>query len=103
MNTKTNLPFNVLGVVLQWQLRSQDTDGQYGALLATVLPQGMVPPHQHREQEAFFLLEGNAEFASMREGTLQWKPVSAGEMINIPSDESSFHEQFFSRWLPPVF
>jgi cupin superfamily acireductone dioxygenase involved in methionine salvage len=51
----------------------------------------MVPPHQHREQEAFFLLEGTAEFASMREGTLQWKPVSAGEMINIPSDESSFH------------
>ena len=32
------------------------------------------------------MLEGAAEFASMIDGTLQWKPVSAGEMINIPSD-----------------
>ena len=86
MTTQTDLPFNVLGVELEWKLRSKDTDGQYCALLATVPPQCMVPPHQHVEQEAFFVLEGTAEFAALADGTLQWSPVKAGQMINIPSD-----------------
>ncbi len=86
MTTDTKQPFDVLGVLLQWQLRSQDTDGQYCALLATVPPQCMVPPHQHVEQEAFFMLEGTGEFAQLVDGKLQWKQVAAPEMINIPSD-----------------
>lgn len=84
--TATNAPFDVLGVTLQWKLRSQDTDGQYCALHATVPPGCMVPPHQHVEQEAFFVLEGTAEFAAMQNGLLHWTPVHAGTMVNIPSD-----------------
>lgn len=79
-------PFEVLGVTLQWQLRSSETDNQYCALLATVPPGAMVPPHQHVEQEAFFMVEGTGEFARLEGGSLVWKPVPAGEMINIPSD-----------------
>lgn len=86
MINETNSPFNVLGVTLEWQLRSQQTNGQYCVLLATVPPQCMVPPHQHVEHEAFFVLEGTAEFASLIDGSLQWKPVSKGGMVNIPSD-----------------
>lgn len=86
MINETNSPFNVLGVTLEWQLRSQQTDGQYCVLLATVPPQCTVPPHQHVEHEAFFMLEGTAEFASLIDGSLNWKPVSKGGMVNIPSD-----------------
>lgn len=86
MTNETNSPFDVLGVTLEWQLRSQQTNGQYCVLLATVPPQCMVPPHQHIEQEAFFVLEGTAEFAALVDGSLQWTPVSKGSMVNIPSD-----------------
>lgn len=78
--------FDVLGVVLEFKLRSQETGGQYCVVAATVPPGAIVPPHQHVEQEAFFVLEGMGEFASLVEGELAWKPVHAGEMVNIPSD-----------------
>lgn len=78
--------FDVLGITLEFKLRSQETGGQYCVVAATVPPGAMVPPHQHVEQEAFFVLEGTGEFASLIDGELTWKPVHTGEMVNIPSD-----------------
>jgi quercetin dioxygenase-like cupin family protein len=86
MSTTLDQPFNVLGIALTWQLRSHDTDGQYCVLHATIPPGCMVPPHQHVEQEAFYMLEGTAEFAEMVDGALRWKPANASCMVNIPSD-----------------
>lgn len=79
-------PFEVLGVILEWKLRSSETDNQYCALMATIPPGTMVPPHQHVEQEAFFMMKGTGEFALIEEGKLVWKPVAEGQMMNIPSD-----------------
>jgi quercetin dioxygenase-like cupin family protein len=78
--------FDVLGVALQWKLRGSETGGMYCVLEAVVPPGVMVPPHQHMEQEAFFMLEGTGEFASLQDGELRWASVGAGEMVNIPSD-----------------
>jgi len=77
---------DVLGVVLEFKLRSEATGGKYCVVEATVPPGAIVPPHQHVEQEAFFVLEGTGEFASLREGEIVWKPVNAGEMVNIAPD-----------------
>src|ERR1700730_2032803 len=45
-----------------------------------------VPVHQHPLQEAFFILEGQAEFALENGAGLAWKEVNPGDMVNIPPD-----------------
>ena len=74
----TATQFEVLGIVLHWELRGSETGNKYCVLNATVPPGGMVPPHQHREQEAFYMLEGEAEFAELEGGELVWKTARPG-------------------------
>ena len=78
--------FEVLGVVLEWKVRGEETGGKYCLVTAMVLPGVMVPPHQHVEPESFYLLEGEGEFASLIDGELVWKSVRVGDVVNIPSD-----------------
>ena len=82
----TATQFEVLGIVLHWELRGSETGNKYCVLNATVPPGCMVPPHQHREQEAFYMLEGEAEFAELEGGELVWKTARPGQMVNIPPD-----------------
>jgi quercetin dioxygenase-like cupin family protein len=49
-------------------------------------PGAGVPVHQHPQQEAFFILEGQAEFALENGAGLAWKEVIPGDMVNIPPD-----------------
>lgn len=58
MELQKSRRINVLGVELEWKLRSGDTLNQYCVLGATVPPGVGIPPHQHPQQEAFFVLEG---------------------------------------------
>ena len=78
--------FDVLGVVLEWKLTREDTGNQYCVLEATVPPGIGIPPHQHPDQEAFFVTAGTAEFALEGKAGLEWRTASAGEMVNIPGD-----------------
>ena len=75
----------ILGIELEWKLRRNDTVDQYCVLAATMPPGVGVPIHQHPQQEAFFILEGEAEFAVESSG-LAWKKVLPGDMVNIPPD-----------------
>ena len=75
---------DVLGVELEWQLRSGDTSEQYCVLTAVVPPGVGIPPHQHPEQEAFFVLDGQPEFAVSGPGDLAWRVAGPGDMVNIP-------------------
>lgn len=77
--------FEVLGIELEWRLRRSDTLGHYCVIAATMPPGTGVPLHQHPEQEAFFILDGEPEFA-VESGGLGWTKTHAGEMINIPPD-----------------
>lgn len=76
--------FEILGVELQWKLTGTETDYQYCVLEAVVPPGVVVPPHRHPDQEAFFVVSGAPEFASERDGFVEWCFATPGEMIHIP-------------------
>ena len=76
----------ILGVELEWKLRRNDTVDQYCVLAATIPPGAGIPVHQHPQQEAFFILEGQPEFAVENSAGLPWKEVNPGDMVNIPLD-----------------
>jgi quercetin dioxygenase-like cupin family protein len=63
-----------------------DWADQYCVLSATMPPGTGVPLHQHPQQEAFFILEGQAEFAVENGAGLTWKKVNPGDVVNIPPD-----------------
>jgi quercetin dioxygenase-like cupin family protein len=77
--------FEVLGIEIEWRLRRSDTRGQYCVMAATMMPGTGVPFHQHPEQEAFFILDGEPEFAVEDRG-LDRKQIHPGEMVNIPAN-----------------
>jgi quercetin dioxygenase-like cupin family protein len=73
--------------LLEWKLMPAQTEGHY-CLLETVVAPGMgVPPHQHADQEAFYVLEGSLEVARLGPGGLEFFPATAGDFINVPSNE----------------
>ncbi len=76
----------ILGVELEWKLKRNDTVDQYCVLAATIPPGAGIPVHQHPQQEAFFILEGQPEFAVAISAELPWKEVNPGDMVNIPPD-----------------
>src|ERR1700685_4018941 len=84
--TGRNDRVEVLGIELEWKLRRNDTVDQYCVLAATMPPGAGVPLHQHPQQEAFFILEGEPEFAVENGAGLAWKTVKPGDLVNIPSD-----------------
>ena len=84
--SRKNDRIEILGIELEWKLRRDDTVGQYCVLAATMPPGIGVPVQQHPEQEAFFILEGQAEFAVENGAGLAWKEVNPGDMVNIPPD-----------------
>jgi quercetin dioxygenase-like cupin family protein len=78
--------FDILGVELEWKLRLDETGDQYCVLAATVAPGVGVPPHQHPDQEAFFVLEGRPEFALAQGQELVWQTAAPGDLVKIPVD-----------------
>jgi quercetin dioxygenase-like cupin family protein len=83
--TRRSDRFEVLGIELEWKLRRTDTLGHYSVMATTMPPGTGVPLHQHPEQEAFFILEGEPDFA-LENGSLSWTQVHPGELVNIPPD-----------------
>ena len=58
----------VLGELVTYKIPSQRTGGAYSLFEVTTQPNGGPPPHvQHREDEAFYVLEGEYEFLSGEE------------------------------------
>lgn len=80
----------LLDVELEWKLRRSDTANQYCVLAMTVPPGFALPLHHHPEQEAFFVLEGEPEFA-VGNRSIAAAPVferaNPGDMINVPPSE----------------
>ena len=53
----------VVGELLPLKLVGSDTDGAFALLEEVTPPQGGPPPHMHtREDETFYVLEGELEF-----------------------------------------
>ena len=108
----------VLGELVTYKIPSQRTGGAYSLFAVTTQPNGGPPPHvQHREDEAFYVLEGEYEFLSgeetlragtgsliyVRKGTLHaHKNVGegVGRML-VTQTPGGLYEHFFeevSRW-----
>src|SRR5438552_907045 len=55
--------FWMLGDLYTIKVEDADTGGKYAAVEATVAPQNGPPPHiHHREDESFYVLEGELSF-----------------------------------------
>ena len=71
----------VVGDVYRFLATGEDTDGKYALWEAIVPPGGGPPPHVHsREEEGFYVLEGEISF------TIDGKPrvATAGMFANMP-------------------
>ena len=72
---------SVVGDVYRFLATGEDTGGRYALLDAIVLPGGGPPPHLHsREQEGFYILEGEVTFSSGARKTV----AKAGSFIDMP-------------------
>ena len=71
----------VVGELLTLKLVGSDTDGAFALLEEVTPPQGGPPPHMHtREDETFYVLEGELEFVVGGRALL----VSAGSVVYGP-------------------
>jgi quercetin dioxygenase-like cupin family protein len=73
--------FAVLGNVTRFLATSEDTDGKYALWEAVVPPGAGPPPHAHsREEEGFYVLEGEITFQVGDERIV----ATAGTFANLP-------------------
>jgi len=71
----------VVGDVYRFMATSEDTNGKYAMWEAIVPPGGGPPPHVHsREEESFYILEGEITFQIGEERVV----VTAGMFANMP-------------------
>ena len=72
----------IVGDIYRFLATGDETDGRFASFEATVLPGGGPPPHlHHREDESFYVIEGQITF-HVGEETVQAGP---GTSINIPT------------------
>jgi quercetin dioxygenase-like cupin family protein len=77
---------DLLGIHCEWKVTEADTGGHYCMLEMHVPPGAGVPMHHHAEQEAFVVVEGDAEFTRLdAAGSAEWLTVRPGETVNVPS------------------
>jgi quercetin dioxygenase-like cupin family protein len=71
----------VVGDVYRFLATGEDTDGRYALWEAIVPPGGGPPPHVHsREEEGFYVLEGEVTFTANGERVV----ARAGTFANMP-------------------
>ncbi len=75
----------VVGDVYRFLATGAETQGRYAMWEAIVPPGGGPPPHVHsREEEAFYVLEGEVTFSMWTEQGPQSVTAGAGTFINLP-------------------
>ena len=79
----------VLGELVTRKVASEQTGGAYSLFEVVTQPQVGPPPHiQHREDECFYVLEGEYEF--LVEGRILG--MSAGSLLYVPKGNLHAHE-----------
>jgi len=79
----------VLGELVTRKVASEQTGGAYSIFEVVSQPQGGPPPHiQHREDECFYVLEGEYEF--LVEGRTLRMP--AGSLLYVPKGNLHAHK-----------
>lgn len=71
----------IVGDTYRLLVGGEETDGRYAMFEAIVVPGGGPPPHRHsREEEGFYVLEGEITFQDGDERTR----AGAGTFVNMP-------------------
>ena len=84
----------VVGDVYQFLATGDDTEGKYAMWESIVLPGGGPPPHLHRrEEEAFYVLEGEMAFYIDGKRTV----LTAGMFANMPVGMPHFFKNESNR------
>ena len=77
----------VLGGVMEWRLTPAETGDTYFLLESLVGPGTGVPPHRHPEQEGFYVLDGEVEYArASASDAMEWLPAGTGDCGHIPGN-----------------
>jgi mannose-6-phosphate isomerase-like protein (cupin superfamily) len=80
---------SVLGELLTYKIPSQQTGGAYALFEVTTRPEAGPPPHvQHREDESFYVLEGDYEFLVDSNTTR----AGAGSLLYVPKGTLHSHK-----------
>ena len=77
---------NVLGASIQFLVGPQQDDDAPCILKRTILPGMSVLIHSHDVVEVLFVLSGNFEILIGDAGKMRWTEVSAGNLVEIPSN-----------------
>jgi quercetin dioxygenase-like cupin family protein len=72
---------DVAGQRLTWKARGEDTAYVFSIYEMTLLPEKALVLHYHPYAEVFYILDGEVEFGSMKDGREEWIPCRAGETV----------------------
>lgn len=76
---------DVFGPSVQFLLAPQANDEAPCVLKGTIPPGGSVPLHSHQPIEAFYVLSGNVEVLTEKDGETDWVAAGPGDFIEVPS------------------
>lgn len=71
--------------LLTFKASGSQTGGAYMTAEITTPPGGGPPLHRHEPQELFYILEGEFEFPTIRNGELQVVRATPGDVVHIPN------------------
>ena len=71
------LVVDVAGQRLTWKARGEDTAYIFSIYEMTLLPEKALALHYHPYAEVFYVLDGEVEFGSMKDGRQEWIPCLA--------------------------
>lgn len=72
---------SISGMIFHFLATSEETGGKYALMEITILPDIGPPTHRHREQEAFYVLQGEFQFHVENQIIIG----TSGTFVNIPS------------------
>ena len=76
---------DVLGPSVQFLVAPQESDEAPCVIQGTIPPGVSVPIHRHPAIEAFYVVSGNVEVLSEKDGKNQWIAAGPGDFIEVPS------------------
>jgi quercetin dioxygenase-like cupin family protein len=120
---------DVLGQRFTWKARGEDTAYIFSIYEMTLLPEKALVLHYHPYAEVFYVLDGEVEFGSIKDGREEWILCQAGETVVAGPDvvhgfrnssgkptrflsiSTQQHQEFFDEYAvsarsddpPPVF
>jgi quercetin dioxygenase-like cupin family protein len=90
--------FDIAGAHLTWKVKSEDSGYAFSVCEQSLAPGECVPLHSHASPEAFYVIEGEADFLRFVGGKEDWIRCETGSTMILPPN--SLHA-FCNRSLQP--